>query len=141
VTPEKLVGYWVDLVSSVMQRFEARERAMAATHAPDAPAEHFEAGVRYCYSAKIEIKTAESVVALLHEIVAPAATFVCDESCRHLSLGATAEQAKRYVDSLQARIAEVEEDHCRTPVAHPCYEDQLDELGVYQKWLERFEAL
>jgi hypothetical protein len=50
----------------------------------------------------IQVHMLEAVLALLHRIIAPAAAYLCDAECQHLSAGVTAEQLKRFVGSLEA---------------------------------------
>jgi len=143
VAPEGLSAHWLELVGAVVGKVQRRQ---AVTEAMDAASARGDVAAAmganaWRYSAKIEIKTAESVLALLHRILAPGASFLCDAQCPHVTLGATPEQAKRFLDSLDAATADRRARWRDTKWDHPCYEDLQDELGVYEKCRGQFAKL
>lgn len=130
-----LARYWRDLVeycAGKMERRSAAAREIGEAHARGEGGREVEIH-RWSYGQKIEIKTAEQVLELLHRILAPAAPFVCDERCAHVRAGATAGQVKRFLDSIDAAVADR-----RRQLEHaggsPCFEDLHDELYVLGRW-------
>lgn len=51
-----------------------------------------------------------------------------------MARGASAEQVKRFLDSLDAAVATLRERWRECPYDHPCFEDLQDEFEVYQRW-------
>jgi hypothetical protein len=143
VSPADLAEYWTKIVTAAVGE-RARRRVAAkevdeARARGDAPLAG--AVVSSRYTSKIEIKTTEAVLALLHEVIALEAEYLCDDCCAHVHAGATPEQAKRFLDSLDAQIASLHARHGKTDSGHVCYEDQLTELSVYVEWRRKFAII
>jgi hypothetical protein len=123
-----------------------RERREAAAKAVDDAREEgdtarAQSAVVWRYGQKIEIKSAEAVLDLVHRVIEPTAPFLCDEHCAHVRGGASPEQVKRVLDALDVVIAARRATWKDTPYGHVCYEDLQDEFGVYARWRREFAAL
>lgn len=90
LTPNELTQLWDDLIACWESKKTARSNAIA------------DGALEWGYHAKIEIKTQEAVIALLHGVIAPDAEFLCARGCPHLERGMTADQVKRVLDALDA---------------------------------------
>ncbi|MDQ3265696.1 MAG: hypothetical protein M3Y59_18900 [Myxococcota bacterium] len=142
LVPEALTLYWSELICACLetgQRRTALNRRLDEVRASGTG--NTQALFASRYSAKISLKTAESVVALLHELITPNAPFLCDETCPHLAFGATPVQVKRFVDSLEAAALRVWRIHQDTERDHQTFDDELDELDVYDAWRGRMYRL
>ncbi len=134
-SPGALSRFWRERVSACIALRERRD-AMAKLldnpgAAPDArPTREV---ILWRYSAKIRVKTAESVFERLHEIIAPDAQSLCDAECPHVEAGATPEQLKRWFDALDAAIARQRADLRKLPPDHVCFNDTWDQIHVYQQ--------
>lgn len=58
------------------------------------------------YGQKIDIKVHEAVIALLHEIIAPDAPFLCAHDCSHVHAGASPDELRRFFDALDLHQAQ-----------------------------------
>ncbi len=138
LSPAALTAFWVELVSAiagkVRRRQEVARQIDAARAAGDRDA--LDGAHEWRYAAKIEVKTAESVLALLHELLAPDAPHLCDVDCEHVAAGATPAQAKAFLDALDVDLARLDE-RVATCGQH-MLEDLFDERGVVRRWRERF---
>jgi hypothetical protein len=133
---EALARYWGELVEYCVGKIARRQAAAKAideAYARGDPRGATSIG-QWRYGQKIEIKAAEMVLELLHRIVAPDAPFLCDDRCPHVRAGATAGQVKRFLDSLDARVARCRDllRDCRHD--HPCWEDYRNEIYVFERW-------
>jgi hypothetical protein len=137
VAGDALAAWWQRLLGALTAKWKQRDELASWLSDPRRAGD----GIRYRYTGKIELKSAEAVAALFHQILAPHAPFLCDEHCPHFQAGATPEHAKRFLDSLDAVIAERRADWKSTPPSHPCYEDLQDEAFVYETWRREFARL
>jgi hypothetical protein len=137
VAPEALRHYWLQLLGALTAKWKQRDEL--AKRLSD-PAKALDA-IRYRYTGKIELKSAEAVAALLHGILAPDAPFLCNEGCPHVLAGAQPEMAKRYLDSLDAEILNCRTRWKGTPCTHITWEDLQDEFEVYERWRREFGKL
>lgn len=138
---EALSTWWRELVEYCVGE-RARRRAAAkevdAAWASGTPAGSI---IQWRYGMKIEIKSAEAVAALLHGIIAPEARFLCDDRCPHVRAGASGAQVKRFLDSVDAEVADLRRRFKACAYDHPCYEDLQDEFGIYERWRDRLIKL
>ena len=130
-----LARYWRDIVEYRVGKVERRHAAARAIDEAEARGEGGRAVEvrRWSYGQKIEMKAVEQVLELLHRILAPAAPFLCDERCAHVRAGATAGQVKRFLDAIDAAVANGrwQLEHTRSST---CFEDLHDELYVLGRW-------
>ena len=143
VSGAALAAYWCELVEYCVGKRERRAAAAIAIDAARASGDAAETAsiMRWRYGQKIEIKSAEAVAELLHGIIAPGAPFLCDERCPHVARDASADQVKRFLDSLDAEIDELRVRWRTCPYDHPCHEDLQDEFGVYERWRRRLAGV
>jgi hypothetical protein len=87
---------------------------------------------------RIEVKSAEAVAALLHEIVAPGAGFLCGRGCPHVLCGADADQVKRFLDSLDQAVMMLRRAWHGCAADGPLVDDLQAEFNVYEDWRLRF---
>ena len=131
-----LADYWRELIAYCVGTTERRAAAASAIDQANAAGnpDAAQAVRRWRYGQKIEIKSAEAVAALLHAIVAPDAPFLCDERCAHVEGGASAEQVKRFLDSVDAAVLECRRRWRLDRVGSTVGEDLQDEFGMYERW-------
>jgi hypothetical protein len=141
VSGEALLLWWRELVDYCVGTRERRRAAAKDADAAWAKGEDPSSILQWRYGQKIEIKSAEAVAELLHRIIAPSAPFLCDDRCPHVRAGATAQQVKRFADSIDAEVASLRKRFKDCPYDHPCYEDLQDEFGMYERWRRRLVEL
>lgn len=147
VDAQHLAVFWVELVGAVVGRYRRTdgrddlveyelEDGTAVLAAPGKDGADALTSALPCVSAagapvptKAEIRTGEGVAQLLHEILAPGASVVCDGECVHVAAGMTAQQAKRLLDSLDAH----------TGRAAPY--SRRDSVSSATNWRRKFAAL
>ncbi len=130
VTPAQLAAYWTELTGAVVGWYERRgavfgehfddyfvrfrygDGTTVETTPPSVPGRTAMVTATPCprldpemRPSKLEVTLAEGVAALLHQVIAPRAPFACDGWCSHVATGATPQQAKRFLDSLDADLA------------------------------------
>ena len=142
LSPAALTSYWLELVASCAglraKRTELNHQLDEVQKAND---ESFESLYAVRYSGKIEIKTTESILELVHEVlVGPGGNF-CDETCPHLAFGATPGQVKAIVDALDAAIRKVSDTLDEAEPRHPTYQSSRDEVGVLERFRIRLAEL
>ncbi|MCI0572060.1 MAG: hypothetical protein L0Y66_15000, partial [Myxococcaceae bacterium] len=94
----------------------------------------------YRYECKIEIKKYEEVLELLHRIIAPGVAVLCGVECEHVAGGASPEQLKRFLDSMDADLAKIEK-LWSTASGSRVWEDLDIERDVVDGRIRELEAL
>lgn len=90
----ELAGYWDWALDT---------RAARLAQAKDLPREEQTEGhLRWLKERWTQVRMLEAILALLHRIVAPHAAYLCGAACMHLEAGMSPEQAKRFLDTLDA---------------------------------------
>lgn len=140
----KLAGFWSAVVGACIGGQRRRELAGEALSAAERAGDRGAAASlrEFRYGGKIEIKSCESVVALLHRILEPATSEPCDHDCTHVASGATADQCKRFLDALDARAAllRLRESECDSR-SDPCMEGYEGERYVCERWRAQLAEL
>jgi hypothetical protein len=137
-TGEELRRFWLKLLRYHADQLELR-------HRPCECGGNSPSHVQWKYGQKIEIKVHESVIELLHRIIAPGAPFLCDHACPHVDKGATPEQLRRFLDSIDAHAALCRENAEHGHSMYGTYEqDQAEEaeiMGECRRHLEEATGL
>ncbi|MBX7096847.1 MAG: hypothetical protein K1X89_03960 [Myxococcaceae bacterium] len=128
VSAERLKHLWKALLDGSGHQARLRQSLNQRLDHPG-PNDDFKSNYQQRYSTKIQIKTFESVLELIHAIATKPSYLFCDEQCPHLEAGLTPEQAQLLTDSLELRIQEVR----RVMSESRGYdESDEDELYIYE---------
>lgn len=125
----KVAKYWREMHE---ERGSRKKRRQAAFPGPEAPAHRHASAHKWRYMQKIEVKVLESIMDLFHRLLAPGEK-VCAADCAHAKQGMPPEVLKRYLDSLDARLAILRE-RLRSTLSGQLREDYLDEQAAIQRW-------
>lgn len=121
--------YWRSMHEELARRTMRRAEAFPG---PDAAPDAHVRAHEWRYGQKIEIKVLESIMDLFHRLLAPGEK-VCAADCAHAKQGMPPEVLKRYLDSLDARLAILRE-RLRSTLSGQLREDYLDEQAAIQRW-------
>jgi len=108
-TGEEVRRLWLKLLRYHAEQLELRNGRCSG---PCDPVSH----VVWRYGQKIDIKVHESVIELLHRILASDAPFLCAHDCPHVDAGAAPDQLRRFLDTLDARAAYCREEARGAPL-------------------------
>lgn len=125
----KVAKYWREMHE---ERGARKKRRQAAFPGPEAPAHRHASAQEWRYMQKIEVKVLESIMDLFHRLLAPGEK-VCAADCAHAEQSMPPEVLKRYLDSLDARLAILRE-RLRSTLSGQLREDYLDEQAAIQRW-------
>ncbi|HLV60127.1 MAG TPA: hypothetical protein VKY51_01855 [Fredinandcohnia sp.] len=128
--------YWRSMHEELARRTMRRAEAFPG---PDAAPDAHVRAHEWRYGQKIEIKVLESIMDLFHRLLAPGEK-VCAAECAHAAGGMPPEVIKRYLDSLDAREADLKRRLATTPYGQ-VYEDYMDERDAIRRWRARLVDL